>query len=260
MRKGSWPVWPSSASRPPSRARTTCRSTGARSPASACTWTPAAGSCSTPASWPTSTSVSCSKSSTSPPPSSGTRRWRPSPSASRPSAGRSAAPSPGPTSGTSSPSGSPRRSASTSGSGPRPRPRRPGPRCSKPSATAAKTGATNPAPSPTPPPPRCSRRPRVWFGAIWRCTARRSRARCSPATSMRSPSRWPASRPRCAGPASRRPTLEKLAASSCPDGTGLGVPPSELVKAVLTAGARAVAPAAAPVRPSGSCYFPEDRS
>lgn len=55
-------------------------------------------------------------------------------------------------------------------------------------------------------------------------------------------------------------TLEKLAASSCPDGTGLGVPPSELVKAVLTAGQRAVAPAAAPVRPSGSCYFPEDPS
>jgi lipoate-protein ligase A len=51
-------------------------------------------------------------------------------------------------------------------------------------------------------------------------------------------------------------TLERLAASSCPDGTGLGVPPSELVKAVLAAGERAVAPAA-PVRPSGSCYFPE---
>ncbi|HEU5448174.1 MAG TPA: biotin/lipoate A/B protein ligase family protein [Acidimicrobiia bacterium] len=51
-------------------------------------------------------------------------------------------------------------------------------------------------------------------------------------------------------------TLEKLAASSCPDGTGLGVPPSDLVKAVLAAGERAVAPAA-PVRPSGSCYFPE---
>ena len=54
-------------------------------------------------------------------------------------------------------------------------------------------------------------------------------------------------------------TLEKLAASSCPDGTGLGVPPSDLVKAVLAAGERAVAPAA-PVRPSGSCYFPEARS
>ena len=54
-------------------------------------------------------------------------------------------------------------------------------------------------------------------------------------------------------------TLEKLAASSCPDGTGLGVPPSDLVKAVLAAGERATAPAA-PVRPSGSCYFPEDRS
>jgi lipoate-protein ligase A len=54
-------------------------------------------------------------------------------------------------------------------------------------------------------------------------------------------------------------TLEKLATVACPDGTGLGVPPSELVKAVLTAGERAVAPAA-PVRPSGSCYFPEDRS
>jgi lipoate-protein ligase A len=52
-------------------------------------------------------------------------------------------------------------------------------------------------------------------------------------------------------------TLEKLAATSCPDGTGLGVAPSELVKAVLAAGERAVAPAA-PVRPSGSCYFPED--
>jgi lipoate-protein ligase A len=54
-------------------------------------------------------------------------------------------------------------------------------------------------------------------------------------------------------------TLERLAATSCPDGTGLGVPASELVKAVLAAGERAVAPAA-PVRPSGSCYFPEDRS
>ena len=51
-------------------------------------------------------------------------------------------------------------------------------------------------------------------------------------------------------------TLERLAARSCPDGTGLGVPPSELVKAVLAAGERAAAPAA-PVRPSGSCYFPE---
>jgi lipoate-protein ligase A len=51
-------------------------------------------------------------------------------------------------------------------------------------------------------------------------------------------------------------TVERLAALACPDGTGLGVPPSELVKAVLTAGERAVAPAA-PVRPSGSCYFPE---
>jgi lipoate-protein ligase A len=54
-------------------------------------------------------------------------------------------------------------------------------------------------------------------------------------------------------------TLGKLAASTCPDGTGLGVPPSELVKAVLAAGERAVAPAA-PVRPSGSCYFPETQS
>ena len=57
-------------------------------------------------------------------------------------------------------------------------------------------------------------------------------------------------------------TLDKLAAASCPDGTGLGVPPSELVKAVLAAGDRAgqnsSSLAAAPVRPSGSCYFPED--
>ena len=56
-------------------------------------------------------------------------------------------------------------------------------------------------------------------------------------------------------------TLEKLAAASCPDGTGLGVPPSELVKAVLAAGKRATVNspdlAAAPVRPAGSCYFPE---
>jgi lipoate-protein ligase A len=54
-------------------------------------------------------------------------------------------------------------------------------------------------------------------------------------------------------------SLAKLAAQSCPDGTGLGVPPSELVKAVLAAGERAVAPAA-PVRPAGSCYFPEAQS
>jgi lipoate-protein ligase A len=56
-------------------------------------------------------------------------------------------------------------------------------------------------------------------------------------------------------------TLEKLAASTCPDGTGLGVETSELVKAVLAAGERAALSssgmAAAPVRPSGSCYFPE---
>jgi lipoate-protein ligase A len=51
-------------------------------------------------------------------------------------------------------------------------------------------------------------------------------------------------------------SLEKLAAVACPDGTGLGVPTSELVKAVLAAGERATVPAA-PVRPSGSCYFPE---
>jgi lipoate-protein ligase A len=53
-------------------------------------------------------------------------------------------------------------------------------------------------------------------------------------------------------------TVERLAAQACPDGTGLGVPPSDLVKAVLAAGQRAVAPAA-PVRRSGSCYFPEDK-
>ncbi|HZQ79956.1 MAG TPA: biotin/lipoate A/B protein ligase family protein [Acidimicrobiia bacterium] len=51
-------------------------------------------------------------------------------------------------------------------------------------------------------------------------------------------------------------SLEKLAALAFPDGTGLGVPPSELVRAVLAAGERATVPAA-PVRPSGSCYFPE---
>ena len=59
-------------------------------------------------------------------------------------------------------------------------------------------------------------------------------------------------------------TLEKLAAAACPQGTGLGVPPAELVRAVLAAGERAAVKspelAAAPVRPSGSCYFPEERS
>jgi lipoate---protein ligase len=59
-------------------------------------------------------------------------------------------------------------------------------------------------------------------------------------------------------------TLEKLAEASCPHGTGLGVPPSELVKAVLTAGERAAqshpTSLAAPVRPAGSCYFPEAQS
>jgi len=58
-------------------------------------------------------------------------------------------------------------------------------------------------------------------------------------------------------------SLEKLAATACPDGTGLGVPPSELVRAVLAAGERATqhsgTAAAAPVRPSGSCYFPEEQ-
>jgi lipoate-protein ligase A len=50
--------------------------------------------------------------------------------------------------------------------------------------------------------------------------------------------------------------LQRLAEAACPEGTGLGVPPSALVRAVLEAGERAAAPAA-PVRPSGSCYFPE---
>lgn len=56
--------------------------------------------------------------------------------------------------------------------------------------------------------------------------------------------------------------LSRLAAATCPEGTGLGVPVSALVAALLEAGARAtertaVAAAAAPVRPEGSCYFPE---
>jgi lipoate-protein ligase A len=53
--------------------------------------------------------------------------------------------------------------------------------------------------------------------------------------------------------------LSRLAAQSCPDGTGLGVPAATLVGAVLDAGARAAERAeqvAAPVRPQGSCYFP----
>lgn len=54
--------------------------------------------------------------------------------------------------------------------------------------------------------------------------------------------------------------LSRLAAEACPDGTGLGVPATTLVAAVLDAGARAARRAdrvAAPVRPQGSCYFPE---
>ena len=65
------------------------------------------------------------------------------------------------------------------------------------------------------------------------------------------------------------PELERLAAAACPDGTGLGVEPTELVRAVLDAGAsareREATVAAAPARPpggaspdiTGSCYFPE---
>jgi lipoate-protein ligase A len=49
--------------------------------------------------------------------------------------------------------------------------------------------------------------------------------------------------------------LDRLASAACPDGTGLGVPVDDLVGLVLEAGARA-APAN-PVRPAGSCYFPE---
>lgn len=57
--------------------------------------------------------------------------------------------------------------------------------------------------------------------------------------------------------------LARLAAATCPEGTGLGVPAQALVTAVLDAGIRATertaerTAAAAPVRPAGSCYFPE---
>ncbi len=51
--------------------------------------------------------------------------------------------------------------------------------------------------------------------------------------------------------------LTALAAASCPDGTGLEVPPGAIVDLVLEAGDRALARnRAAPVR-DGSCYFPE---
>ncbi len=55
--------------------------------------------------------------------------------------------------------------------------------------------------------------------------------------------------------------LSRLAAEACPDGTGLGVPAATLVAAVVDAGTRAAeraGTAAAPVRPQGSCYFPEE--
>ena len=52
--------------------------------------------------------------------------------------------------------------------------------------------------------------------------------------------------------------VHRLAAAACPQGTGLGVPVDDLVRVVLDAGARARRrSAAAPVRPEGSCYFPE---
>lgn len=54
--------------------------------------------------------------------------------------------------------------------------------------------------------------------------------------------------------------LARLAAATCSDGTGLGVPADALVAAVLEAGARAAlrtVAAATPVRPEGSCYFPD---
>jgi lipoate-protein ligase A len=52
--------------------------------------------------------------------------------------------------------------------------------------------------------------------------------------------------------------LRRVAARACDGDTGLGIPPEELVSAVLRAGRRATARAsAAPSRHAGSCYFPE---
>lgn len=52
------------------------------------------------------------------------------------------------------------------------------------------------------------------------------------------------------------PTVARLAARACPEGTGLGVGPEALVACVLEAGARA-RQVAAPLRDAGSCYFPD---
>jgi lipoate-protein ligase A len=57
-----------------------------------------------------------------------------------------------------------------------------------------------------------------------------------------------------------RAELDRLVARACPGGGVLGVPAADLVAAVLQAGERALesqAAPAAPVRPQGSCYFPE---
>jgi lipoate-protein ligase A len=52
--------------------------------------------------------------------------------------------------------------------------------------------------------------------------------------------------------------VRRVAARACEGDTGLGVPPEALADAVLLAGRRALArAAAAPVRAGGSCYFPE---
>jgi lipoate-protein ligase A len=48
-----------------------------------------------------------------------------------------------------------------------------------------------------------------------------------------------------------------LAARACAGGTGLGVPVDEILSAVMEAGRRALDCQAVPVRPQGSCYFPE---
>lgn len=51
--------------------------------------------------------------------------------------------------------------------------------------------------------------------------------------------------------------VARLAGEACPEGTGLGVDPSVLVKAVLEAGAKAEGRETAAPQRDGSCYFPE---
>ncbi len=234
---------------------------GARSPASACTWSPAAGSCSTPASWPTSTSRSCSRCSTSRPPSWATRRWRRCRTASPPSAGRPAARSAAPTSATSSPPGF----AKALGVELRPGTTTPAEEARAAVLETERYGQRGVVLRVQPPARRHGhlgvQDPRR-AGAVLPGPAR-------PDDQERPVHRRLQRRPRAAGP------LRGVAALGPPRGGDAGEAGRDVAAPTAPASAcrrrnssrpcwppgnGRVAPAAAPVRPSGSCYFPEDRS